>query len=194
MTDIWYETVESELSLTQGDFIFECPLINWVCASVPLKKLDEIGEVLRGMTSSILVDTVVMTQACDLEQQKVRNVVLCPVVPLSTYRPGWEAGMQRQGQKPTAKAWKRYCNELANGYVWNSAILNPNSDGNMPKEHLVVDFSEIHTIPRTFLESLLILRGKVRPRLLPPYREHLSQAFARYFMRVGLPVPIEKIW
>jgi hypothetical protein len=26
--------------------------------------------------------------------------------------------------------------------------------------------------------------------LLPPYREHLSQAFARFFMRVGLPVDI----
>jgi hypothetical protein len=22
---------------------------------------------------------------------------------------------------------------------------------------------------------------------MPPYREHLAQAFARYFMRVGLP-------
>ena len=27
-------------------------------------------------------------------------------------------------------------------------------------------------------------------RLLPPYGEHLSQAFARFFMRVGLPVDI----
>ena len=29
-----------------------------------------------------------------------------------------------------------------------------------------------------------------RLRLLPPYREHLSQAFARFFMRVGLPTDI----
>jgi len=29
-----------------------------------------------------------------------------------------------------------------------------------------------------------------RLRLLPPYREHLSQAFARFFMRVGLPSDI----
>jgi hypothetical protein len=27
-------------------------------------------------------------------------------------------------------------------------------------------------------------------RLCPPYREHLAQAFARFFMRVGLPIPI----
>jgi hypothetical protein len=29
-----------------------------------------------------------------------------------------------------------------------------------------------------------------RLRLLPPYRDHLSQAFARLFMRVGLPADI----
>lgn len=34
----------------------------------------------------------------------------------------------------------------------------------------------------------LITRKEIEHlRLLPPYREHLSQAFARYFMRVGLP-------
>lgn len=27
--------------------------------------------------------------------------------------------------------------------------------------------------------------------LMPPYREHLSQAFARYFMRVGLPIYVQ---
>jgi hypothetical protein len=27
-------------------------------------------------------------------------------------------------------------------------------------------------------------------RLLPPYREHLAQAFARFFIRVGLPVDV----
>jgi hypothetical protein len=31
------------------------------------------------------------------------------------------------------------------------------------------------------------VKDKKRIRLLPPYREHLSQAFARHFMRVGLP-------
>ena len=25
---------------------------------------------------------------------------------------------------------------------------------------------------------------------MPPHREHLSQAFARFFMRVGLPIDI----
>lgn len=61
-------------------------------------------------------------------------------------------------------------------------------------EHRVVDFHDIYTIPRHFLESLLQQRGKLRLRLLHPYREHLSQAFVSYFMRVGLPISVNKIW
>lgn len=57
-----------------------------------------------------------------------------------------------------------------------------------------MDFHEVFTVPREFLESLLVARGGTRPRLLPPYREHLSQAFARYFMRVGLPDPVDVTW
>ncbi|MBD5492017.1 MAG: hypothetical protein HDR16_07880 [Lachnospiraceae bacterium] len=38
-------------------------------------------------------------------------------------------------------------------------------------------------------KEMAFKNGK-RLRLCPPYREHLSQAFARYFMRVGLPVNI----
>lgn len=59
-------------------------------------------------------------------------------------------------------------------------------------EHRVVDFHAIYTVPRDFLETLLLDRNKPRVRLLPPYREHLSQAFARFFMRVGLPAPLAK--
>jgi hypothetical protein len=58
----------------------------------------------------------------------------------------------------------------------------------------VVDFLELYTLPRGLLEALLRSRGVPRVRLLPPYREHLSQAFARFFMRVGLPQPIDKTW
>jgi hypothetical protein len=56
-------------------------------------------------------------------------------------------------------------------------------------EFLVVDFHNVYGVPYAFLDSLLKGQGK-RLRLLPPYREHLSQAFARFFMRVGLPVDI----
>lgn len=74
--------------------------------------------------------------------------------------------------------------------------------GNLPGFHLlaecslpgferelrVVDFRRLYSLPIAYVRRKL---GTVpRLRLLPPYREHLSQALARYFMRVGLPVDI----
>ena len=56
-------------------------------------------------------------------------------------------------------------------------------------DYLVVDFHNVYGVPLSFLAEFVKTCTK-RFRLLPPYREHLSQAFARFFMRVGLPVDI----
>ncbi|MCD6491242.1 MAG: hypothetical protein J7K59_02995, partial [Candidatus Korarchaeota archaeon] len=56
-------------------------------------------------------------------------------------------------------------------------------------DYLVVDFRSVYSVPFDFLLELAQKRDR-GIRLLPPYREHLSQAFARFFMRVGLPVDI----
>jgi hypothetical protein len=72
-------------------------------------------------------------------------------------------------------------------------VLNSSSIEGHAIEHRVVDFHIIYTVPRDFLESLLQHRGKPRLRLVSPYREHVSQAFARFFMRVGLPAALAKI-
>ena len=60
--------------------------------------------------------------------------------------------------------------------------------------HRVVDFHEVFTLPRPVLESLLTARDVPRLQFLAPYREHLSQSFARSFMRVGLPTSVTKTW
>jgi len=58
-------------------------------------------------------------------------------------------------------------------------------------KYSIVDFHRIYSLPKNYLRKIA-QEKEVRLRLLPPYREHLSQAFARYFMRVGLPVDIDK--
>ena len=103
-------------------------------------------------------------------------------------------------QPVDATTTKLYCfdlrNDIADGHIWNLALLNRCAlgDGGSSTELRVVDFHDIFTVPRTFLEALLARRQLPRLRLLPPYREHLSQAFARFFMRVGLPEPLERTW
>ncbi len=146
MADTWYEIVEAGSPLTQGDFIFGCPVLAWQSGTLELEGRRET-EVLQGATIATASDVVVMTQACDLEHKNVENVILCPHVSLSEHHTNWKENMENASQKPIS-----------------------------------------------FLESLIEKRGIPRFRLLPPYREHLSQAFARFFMRVGLPIPIEKDW
>lgn len=193
MSDVWYEEVEAPAKLTQGDLIQNCPLVSWKAEGLQLSGEEE-AEGLKGIAEAIKADTVVMTQACDLEHGKVQNVVLCPHLSLSEYYEGWKAMMESKEQKPSQRAWRSHCEDIRDGFVWNLAILNVGETSSLKTEHRIVDFHDIFTIPRNFLESLLEQRKQPRLRLLPPYREHLSQAFARFFMRVGLPVQVSQAW
>ncbi len=193
MPEAWYGIVGPELSLTQGDIIFDCPLLAWQDNSLRLEGADE-SEVLKDATIGIQADVVVMTQACDLEHEKVENVILCQHISLGDHRAVWEVNSRRVDQNPTERAWKHHCNDICEGYNWNLSMLNDCKIDGSSIGIRIVFFNEVFTVPRSFLESLLRQRGHSRFRLLPPYREHLSQAFARFFMRVGLPIPVEKKW
>lgn len=76
--------------------------------------------------------------------------------------------------------------------MWSRAVIDKyeGGEGGIRMSPQIVDFSKVYSLPVLFLESWLGSRGDRRLRLLPPYREHLSQAFARFFMRVGLPQDI----
>ena len=195
MSEEWYRAAGAEEPLTQGDIIFECPAVSWRLSALqpPTGSVAEdfsLGEHLIAEAR----DLVVMTQACDLEHAKVTSVVLCPHYGLEEFKNAWEEDQRSKGQSPTAKAWRRYCDDICEGTIWNLNLLNAQSDGGVEVEHRIVDFHEVFTLPRPVLESLLKARSVTRPQLLPPYREHLSQAFARFFMRVGLPTPVAKTW
>ena len=198
MTSTWYETVDATTPLMQGDIIFDCPVVAW--KEAPLEVISgQEAEALKVATEVIAADVIVMTQACDLENYKVSNAILCPHYSLAEYKTYWEKEVRslpmpegQPPQNPTAKAWRSFCADVKEGYQWNLAMLN--ADEGVNAAHRIVDFHEVYTAPRVFLESLLKSRNRERLRLLPPYREHLSQAFARFFMRVGLPTPIAKAW
>lgn len=192
-SDSWYKVVGAEARLTQGDIILNCPIIRWSSESIELN-FEQENEVLKSAFEAIESDVIVMTQACDLENNKVKNVILCPHYSLEDYRNGWEEAMKEKGQTKTGKLWSKHCDDIKNGYIWNRAILNEGAVGDLTIAHRIVDFSEIYTLPRTFLESFLQSRNESRFRLCSPYREHLSQAFAKFFMRVGLPTGVTKVW
>ena len=119
MGEGWYEEVQAEAQLTQGDIIQNCPLVSWKAEDLQLDGEEET-EALKGMTEAIRVDTLVMTQACDLEHRKVQNVVLCPHLPLDRYSESWKAAMESKGQNPSTKAWRSHCEDIRDGFVWES--------------------------------------------------------------------------
>jgi len=192
MTELWYKAVDARTPLTQGDLILNCPIVRWR-AGVQFTEGAE-SEQLKGAQEVGVLDVIVLTQACDLENSKVSAVILCPAYPLSQHRADWEELRTQREEKITTKAWQSHCDDLKDGYIWNLAMLNEGSGGELRTEHRVVDFHEIYSTPRNFLESWLRAQGHARLQLLPPYREHVSQAFARYFMRVGLPTPVTRPW
>jgi hypothetical protein len=67
-------------------------------------------------------------------------------------------------------------------------LASPESPSNN-RESYVVDFGQIVSLPFTYLSIHAESIGR-RWRLSSPFLEHFSQAFARFFMRVGLPTGI----
>jgi hypothetical protein len=67
----WYEVVNGA-DLEQGDLLFNCPVL--VAASdvpFPIPTDDVPGTVLA-------LDVIILTQSCDLAQNKISEVILCP--------------------------------------------------------------------------------------------------------------------
>ncbi len=81
--------------------------------------------------------------------------------------------------------------QIRKGQIVSNHILNKCSLPDFEKDYRIVDFRRVMSLTIGFIRELA---NKNSPRLLllPPYREHLAQAFARFFMRVGLPVDIPK--
>ncbi|MBI5094818.1 MAG: hypothetical protein HZB26_20565 [Candidatus Hydrogenedentes bacterium] len=192
MIDAWYEEVSHQEPLSQGDLISQCPTVTWT--SYPQKTSQADIDSLKMSIEYPQDDLVVMTQACDLANEKLSVVVLCSHYALNDYKASWEEAMKASGQNPTVKAWESLCSRIRDGFVWSLAFLNSGATSNVSTDVRVVDFSEIRTLPRSFIEEHLRTGFSPRLRLRPPYREHLSQAFARYFMRVGLPTRVNEVW
>lgn len=127
-------------------------------------------------------NVIVLTQSCDLAvhqgKTKLDDVILAAVyrkTELKEAKPfhhnnGWEDA--RKGKYP--------------GYH----VLNKCEIAGHEIDFLLVDLRRIFTLSVDAVRAFAAADNKETVRLLPPYREHLAQAFARFFMRIGLPADI----
>ena len=162
----WYEVAENN-ELLQGQFISDCPVI------VPPKKI-ALEEVVADV---VQYDVIIMSQSCDLEQKKLELVLVCHFQTLSEFErknPSFKSATMKES--------------LRRGYSPGYHLLNKCVFGGL-EDYLVVDFRSVYGVHFDFLVDFAKEQSE-RLCLLSPYKEHLSQAFARFFMRVALPMDI----
>lgn len=168
MEPFWHQVHEGELR--QGDYLPGCTIPVFGPA---FAVGDEPHEIRTDQC-----DLIVVTQSCDLEQRKVRLVAGCPIFPLDEFE-AVNPAFARKGR------W----NDVLKGRIEGLHLLASPTAPEENRQALVVDFREIFSLPHDYLAYHANQMGP-RWRLKPPFLEHFSQAFARFFMRVGLPSTI----
>ncbi len=157
-------------SLRQGEMLPLCP--------VPIVQGKPVAEAPTQTVPIRRYNLIIVTQSCDLDQQKARLVAMCPIFPIARFEEINEE-MKKKGR------WE----EVRKGRVEGLHLLSSPTNASDNREALVVDFREIYSLPVEMLTQHALEVGQ-RWRLKSPYLEHFSQAFARFFMRVGLPSAI----
>ncbi len=168
----WFGVVDGD-DIQQGDIFERCPVF---------RPPDALVVTAEGKPASADFtweerDLIVMSQSCDLDKghEKLEEVVFCAV---------W--GRSEMTDPKMARV--EILEEARKGRLPNVHLIAASTCVGFEREVRIVDFRTVYTLPVKYVRNRAALSKRLR--LLPPYREHLSQSFARFFMRVGLPIDI----
>ena len=159
----------TENVLQQGFLIFDCPIFDVSNYYNGLNDLED-GEEIDIEPDIKQVDLIIMTQSCDLAKKETEQVLL------SSFFPASDSG------------YKKFVDDIRKARRPALCMIeaSESADIDLPSfERQIIDFRQVYTLPKEYI--LEFIGDKTIVRLLPPYREYVAQAFARFFMRVGLP-------
>jgi hypothetical protein len=162
-----YEQIPVQESISQGDVIEACPIFALEASGAEID--------LNAPASRWEERVVVLTQSCDLAQNKVTRVLVAVV---------------RSAQELVAQGVLKASairDHVRRGLVYGWYFL-PVAPEPVALPECLVNLHDLHTVSRAVLERL-IANGKRVCRIVTPYREHLAQHFAVTYMRIGLPEP-----
>ncbi|MFH1921742.1 MAG: hypothetical protein ABIP48_17905 [Planctomycetota bacterium] len=172
----WYGAVSGP-DLEQGDILLDCPVF-----LIPPDAVRQPGD------HAITIErqrqnVIVMTQSCDLAVRRdgkcnADDVILAALYSRHELKKDKHFGKLHGWEQARKGGFPRY------------HVLNQCGIPGHELDYMLVDLERVFTLSADAVREVAAAEGKDRVRLLPPYREHLSQAFARFFMRVGLPVDI----
>lgn len=160
----WFSQSESHVS-RQGD----------VLVDVELPRVSRDEGVWN--TSVAVATAIVLTQSCDIPKTSQADILVALAIP-------WTDFLATAGDHAKTTT---YQNSLKQGLAVSEFLLPPMPDPLDERGFHVVSFRAIYSIPKELLlshENVVTMQS--------PYREHLSQAFSRFIMRVGLPSTLNK--
>jgi len=164
LTPCWGSTSGDQLE--QGDLLPDCYYPNTFSpiANAPVK-VDLRQDSL-----------IVVTQSCDLVLGRVLpQVALCRLSSVE----------QMETDSPNPFKNKGFWEEVKKGRRLGLYLLQSPDDPLDTRKALVADFRQIISLPSDYVTQRASEVG-ARWRLTPPQREHFSQAFGFYFMRVAI--------
>ncbi len=154
--------------IDQGDIIDGCPIVQIVDYS------------LENLTSPKVAcsrhPVVVLTQSCDLANQKTQRVTVAVV-----------HNAQFLVEQKVVQA-VNVRGPIRGGRVFGWYFLPRAPEFSL--EVSIADLRQLFTIPLEVLRTLCNLRLR-KARIQPLYREHLAKHFADTYSRIGLPAPYE---
>lgn len=196
----WYKIRSSQDKISQGDIILGLV--------VPAPQFDSESPSLM-KTAYKRKNVIIMTQACDLEQEKVNFVKVCELVPLSRFIENElilnVLQARKQGIEDLAnidkspinidyskkkKSIEKLLKKLRSGGFLDLYLLNEEKQiGKM--DAFVVNLRQEYILPYKSLNNFIEKNSLNRLSLQPPYREHLNQAYVNLYSRIGLPQDID---
>ena len=154
---------EADVPLGQGSILLD----------TPIAFLDPKSESGSGAVLTRNASLIVLTQTCDLQKKSQVFVAVAEIEPFDRIVKA-NSGMNSTENRRS----------LARGLSVSTFLLPPTELGSMG--WAVVNFRMVHALPKSHAEA-----HDTGLSVATPYREHLSQAYARFMMRVGLPSPLE---
>lgn len=148
-----------------------------------------VGETSPGIQLVEYPYAVVLTQACDLAQdfrtrsidsEQVPNVLFCDV----------RTGTELYATVESKKAWDKIRQNYDPRYHFLEEIPLESDATGLGVPELSIDFKRYFTVPTSEVYARIRIGQTLRRSVLTsPYVEHLSQRFAYFLSRIGLPEP-----
>ena len=161
-----YQRPGTDSRVDQGDIIDDCPILE-------VSNFDQDGieplELSYGVSR-----VVVLTQTCDLANQKTTRATVARVL----------VARDLIDQQLLKESDVR--GPIRSGRVYGLYYLP--KDEALGLLEAVVDLRQIQSVRLDLLQALS-RKGNRRARIQPLYREHLAKHFADTYSRIGLPEP-----